>query len=116
MGVKAYNLIVTDSRATVEEALQEMEELLRAVAASSTPHRFSAVRYTHCREALLSSQLRPAVPGFLVQCVSIYKFHDFINLFDPKADARIAFVEEALSKCRALLDSKRVYDVFGDDF
>jgi len=93
-----------------------MEELLRAVASSSTPHRFSAVRYTHCREALLASPMRAAVPGFLIQCVSIYKFHDFINLFDPKADARIAFVEAALSKCRGVLDSKRVYDVFSDDF
>ncbi len=99
-----------------EDVLQEMEELLRAVAASSTPHRFSAVRYTVCREALLASEVRPAIPGFLIQCVSIYKFHDFINLFDPKAEARIAFVEAAITKCRALLDSKRVYDVFGDDF
>ncbi len=107
---------MTDIRATTEDVLQEMEELLRAVASSSTPHRLSAVRYTYCREALLASALRPAVPGFLIQCVSIYKFHDFINLFDPKADARIAFVEGALSKCRAVLDSKRVYDVFSDDF
>lgn len=109
-------MTVTDMRAMAEDALQEMEELLRAVASSTTPHRLSAVRYTHCREALLCSQFRPAVPGFLIQCVSIYKFHDFINLYDPKADARLAFVENAFGKCRALLDSKRVYDVFSDDF
>jgi hypothetical protein len=109
-------MIVTDMRAMAEDALQEMEELLRAVASSTTPHRLSAVRYTHCREALLGSQFRPAVPGFLIQCVSIYKFHDFINLYDPKAEARLAFVETAFGKCRALLDSKRVYDVFSDDF
>jgi hypothetical protein len=76
----------------------------------------AAVRYTVCREALLGSELRSDVPGFLIQCVSIYKFHDFINLFDPKTDARIAFVEAAFSKCRAQFDSKRVYDVFSDDF
>ena len=99
-----------------EDVLQELEDLLRAVASSSTPHRFSAVRYTHCREALLASEVRPALPGFLIQCVSIYKFHDFINLFDPKLAERIAFVETAFSKCRALLDSKRSYDVFSDDF
>jgi hypothetical protein len=98
------------------DIMQEMLELLRAVASSSTPHRFSAVRYTHCREALLSSEARSAVPGFLIQCVSIYKFHDFINLYDPKTDARLAFVEAAFAKCRVLLDQKRVYDVFGDDF
>ena len=48
-------MIVTDIRMDTEEVLQEMEELLRAVAGSS-PHRFSAVRYTHCREALLASE------------------------------------------------------------
>lgn len=101
---------------TTDDVVQEMEELLRAVASSTTPHRFSAVRYTHCREALLSSDVRSAVPGFLIQCVSIYKFHDFINLFDPKAAARIEFVETAFTKCRALLESRRSYDVFSDDF
>lgn len=109
-------MIVTDMRAMAVEALQEMEELLRAVASSSTPHRLSAVRYTHCRAQLLAGELRPAVPGFLIQCVSIYKFHDFINLYHPKTDARLAFVESAFGDCRALIDSKRVYDVFSDDF
>ena len=109
-------MIVAEQKTNPKEAMEEMEELLRAVAAAGTPHRLSAVRYTHCRAVLLDSQVRSALPGFLIQCVSIYKFHDFINLLDPKAEARIAFVEAALDKCRAMLNSRRVYDVFGDDF
>lgn len=108
-------MIVTDKRALTLETLQEMEELLRAVA-SSTPHRLSAVRYTHCRAILLAGELRPALPGFLIQCVSIYKFHDFINLYDPKATARLAFLNAAFNECRAMLDLKRDFDVFSDDF
>ena len=58
--------------------------------------------------------MRPALPGFLIQCVSIFKFHDFISLYDPKAEARIAFVENAFANSRAMLDSKRIFDVFSD--
>ena len=82
------------------------------MAASSPRH--SAVRYTLCRSALIESELRQALPGFLIQCVSASKFHDFIHLYDPKAEARIAFVDSAFSGGRARLDSKRIYDVFSD--
>lgn len=109
-------MIVAEQKTTTKEAMEEMEELLRAVAAAGTPHRLSAVRYTHCRAVLLESPVRSALPGFLIQCVSIYKFHDFINLLDPKIEARIQFVEGAFAKCRELLGSKRVFDVFNDDF
>jgi len=59
-----------------------MEDLLRAVSSSNSPPRLSAVHYTRCRDALLSGEPRSAVPGFILQCVSIYKFYDFINLYD----------------------------------
>ena len=112
-------MFVAQQKIGTAEALQEMSELLRSVAkggTGGTPHRLSAVRYTHNRSVLLESEVRAVVPGFLVQCVSIYKFHDFINLYDPKADARIQFVETALQRCWDLLGSKRVFDVFNDDF
>ena len=99
---------------STSEALDEMQSLLRTTCSASTPNRVSAVRYTLCRTILMNSELRPALPGFLIQCVSIFKFHDFISLYDPKADARIAFVESAFAGSRALLESKRIYDVFSD--
>lgn len=109
-------MIVAQQKANTGEALQEMEELLRAVAAKGSPHRLSAVRYTHCRAVLLDSELRSAMPGFLVQCVSIYKFHDFINLYDPKAEARVQFVDASFAKCRSIVSTPRTFDVFNDDF
>lgn len=109
-------MIVAQQKTSTHEALTEMEELLRAVAAAGTPHRLSAVRYTHCRAVLLESEVRSAVPGFLIQCVSIFKFHDFINLFDPKTEARIQYVQAAFARCHELLGSRRAFDVFNDDF
>jgi hypothetical protein len=107
-------LIVVEQKTSTSEALEEMQSLLRATCSAGSPNRISAVRYTLCRTMLMDGELRPALPGFLIQCVSIYKFHDFISLYDPKAETRIAFVENAFAASRALLESKRIYDVFSD--
>ena len=106
-------MIVAESKPDTLVALEEMQDLLHAVC-SASPHRLSAVRYMHCRTALFESELRDALPGFLVQCVSIFKFHDFIHLSLPKVAARLAFVDAALGECRALLGAKPSYDVFSD--
>ena len=105
---------MVEPKPSTRDALEEMQELLRTVSLVGSPPRHSAVRYTLCRSALIESDLKAALPGFMTQCVSISKFHDFIHLYDPKAEARIAFVDSAFSACRARLDSKRIYDVFSD--
>ena len=107
-------MITVEQKPDMRDALEEMQELLRTIALVGSPPRHSAVRYTLCRTALIDSELRPALPGFMVQCVSASKYHDFIHLYDSKAEARIAFVDAAFSACRARLDSKRIYDVFSD--
>ena len=107
-------MIVIERKSTLVDAVEEMQELLRSVCSSRSPHRLSAVRYTHCRSVLLGSELRPAMPGFLVQCVSLDKFQTFIYLYDPTPEARVALVDAAFDKVAALLDSKRRYDVFED--
>jgi len=94
--------------------MKELEELLRVVVSSGSPPRPSAVKYTQCRDALLASDLRSIVPGFVVQCVSIYKFHDFINLFHPDVDARLAFIEKAFATGDGLLDARRRPATFND--
>lgn len=94
------------------EPLDEIQELMMTVSSASTPHRLSAVRYTHCRAVLLDGELRSAVPGFLIQCVSIYKFYDFITLYDPRPEARRAFIEQAFGAARAVVSAQSVYDVF----
>ncbi len=94
--------------------MEEMKDLLRAVSSSNSPPRLSAVHYTRCRDALLSGELRSAVPGFILQCVSIYKFYDFINLYDADPEARVAFVDNAFSKGKNLADGRRSRDSFND--
>jgi hypothetical protein len=97
------------------EVLGEMLRILRAVSGMRTPDRALAVQYTESRGTLLKSRLRPCVPGFLMQCVSVHKFHDFINLFDAEVDARIRFIERAFEGCREAPGPGRHTDVFGDD-
>lgn len=107
-------MIVVEPKPSTYEALEEIQELLRSVAASGSPHRLSAVRFTHCRSVLLQSEFRSAMPGFLVQCVSLYKFHDFICLYDPRPEARVAFVDESFARSRGVAKAKPVYDIFSD--
>jgi hypothetical protein len=97
------------------EALVEIAEIMLLTAGDHATRRVVAVRYTRCRSALIESGLRPSVPGFLVQCVSLDKFHDFISLLDPDPKIRIAFVEAGLAGCRDALDVRKEYDVFGND-
>lgn len=99
---------------TARAVMAEMEELLREVATAGSPSRPTAVRYTQCRDALMAGDIRPAVPGFIFQCVSVYKFHDFINLYDADAGARIAFIESAFNKGNVSLETKRPKDAFRD--
>lgn len=91
-----------------------MEDLLRAVSSASSPPRLWAVKYTQCRDALLASELRSTLPGFILQCVSIYKFYDFINLYDGRADARVAFVQQAFGGRPDPLEPRRRTDAFND--
>lgn len=96
------------------EALEEMQTLLRLVATGTTPIRLSAVNYTQCRAVLLEGPLRPGLPGFILQCVSIFKFHEFINLYDARPEARLDFLEHAFGTTRTGPKAKPVYDVFDD--
>lgn len=106
--------VIGGPAADSEGALIEMQELLRAAVTASAPNRIAAVRYTLCRTVLMEGELRPTLPGFLIQCVSIFKFHDFITLYDPKAETRLAFLDAAFARCLAAVEAKRTFDVFKD--
>jgi len=99
---------------TPGEALTELKQLMRLAAGEGSPQRLAATTYTICREALLQSELRPALPGFLLQCLTIFRFKDFIQLYSPSLDDRIAFVDEAFRACEARAGLRASFDVFGD--
>jgi hypothetical protein len=58
--------------------------------------------------------MRTALPGFLLQCLTIFRFKDFIQLYSPSVDERIAFVEEAFRACEARAGARPTFDVFDD--
>lgn len=99
---------------TAREALAEMREIMCLTAGDQAASRMSAVRYTRCRSVLIESDFRSSVPGFLVQCVSLSRFHDFISLLDPNPKIRIAFIDAAFAGCRDTLEAHKKPDVFGD--
>lgn len=96
-------------------ALGELHSISRQVALESTPQRSAATRYMVCRDVVLASASRSQLPGFIHQCVSIYKLHDFIHLYHHSTQARLAFLDDAFSSCRPSSASRRTFDVFGDE-
>jgi hypothetical protein len=97
------------------EKLEEALEVLRSVASVRAPDRALAVRYTEARAALLAGRLRSFAPPYLIQCVSVFNFHDFINLFAPDTARRVEFIDQTFQACRKAVGFARRYDVFGDE-
>lgn len=97
---------------TPDQAMSELKELLRMAAGNFFLQRFTATRYTICREALLRSPLSSALPGYLRQCLTISRFHDFIHLYDPSIEARLAFIEATFAVGEVTARSAPRLDVF----
>lgn len=91
--------VVTEPTPGPPEAYGEMSELMLAVASGLPPQRGAAQRYTLCRQVLLEQADRAttagAVPGFVVQCASLYRFIEFVTLYDPDPAIRARFVARA---------------------
>lgn len=105
---------MAEQEPTPTDALAELQEILRLAAHEGTPQRFAAARYTICRDAVLKSDLRPALPGFLLQCLTFSRFHDFIHLYHPDPAARLAFLDESFRSFTSRVRSRPTFDVFGD--
>ena len=101
---------------TPAEALEEMREIARMAALDGAFVRQAAARYTLCRDTLLQSQLRPFLPGFLIQCLTIARFQDFIHLLDPRSTVRLAFLDQAFQNVSGSISQRPGIDVFGEDF
>jgi hypothetical protein len=105
---------VADEELTTGDALAELREYLRLAASEEPLHRFAATRYTICRDTLLHSEMRSALPGFLQQCLTIYRFRDFIHLYTPRLTERTGFVDDAIRECESRFGLRPAFDVFGD--
>jgi hypothetical protein len=93
------------------QPVDELLGLLEAVASGQAAGRALAVRYMDIRADLLRGALSQRLPPFLLQCVSLSQFHDFITLFAPDRERRVAFLQQAFQPCRAPRP-KRAFDIF----
>ncbi|MGE0179729.1 MAG: hypothetical protein AB7O91_07920 [Sphingomonas sp.] len=99
---------------TPVEALAELHDILLLAALETSPPRLAAQRYMHCRDELLRSDLRRVLPGFLQQCVTVYRFHDFIHLYHVALEARVAFIDEAMREAARRARRAARSDSIGD--
>ncbi len=93
-----------------DEAFDQLYELLRAIAAGQGTDRSEAVRYSACRAILLASSRRDVLPGFVLQCLSVARFRDFITLYDPNPEVRERFIRGAFKLTRERLDVLSAFD------
>ena len=96
---------MADDNPTPANALAELYDVLLSAALQASPPRLAAQRYTICRDSVLRSELRRTLPGFLQQCLTVSRFHEFIHLYHASLEARIAFIDngmrESLTRARA---------------
>lgn len=86
----------------IDEVFDRFGALLQSIAAGLPVDRSAAMHYSEYRSMLLDSPYRDVLPGFVLQCMSVLKYREFISLYDPAARAREAFVRDLLAGCRAL--------------
>lgn len=99
---------------TTIQALAELQDLMRLVAAGDPPQRLAATTYTACRDQLLKSEIAPLLPGFLRQCLTIFRFKDFIQLYSPGTRERIAFIDDSFRSCDTRANLRTSFDVFAE--
>jgi len=80
---------------SADEAWLELQELLRDAASDAPPPRHMAARFTFLRDTLIRSALHPLLPGFMLQCLTLDRFRDFIRLYHPQPEARMDFLKGA---------------------
>jgi hypothetical protein len=105
---------VPPARVQEGPVLEDLIALLEEIASGRSPDRSVAVRYNELRSAVLASDLRGQLPPFLIQCVSVFRFQEFMGLLAPDRERRIAFLEQAFSGCRDGFARPRRRDFFDD--
>lgn len=108
-------MLMPDFALSDHQALAEFHALLRDCAHGHSPGRHLPVRYQICRNALVTGTLRGHLPGFVAPCVSLYKFREFIALYDNDPKQRVKFVDRALETCWTLLNERPAHDTI-DEF
>ncbi len=100
-----------DQRAPgVHVAFEELYQLLRTTAGGGVPDRAETVTYSNLRATLLDSQHASLLPGFVSQCHSLFKFREFISLYDCDPAVREAFIRTMFEKARSAFEIEGAFD------
>lgn len=83
--------------------IDELEDVLCAATTGAPPSRSDAITYSRCRSALLESAAKDLLPGFLYQCSTVFRFREFVTLYDPDPALREAFVRKTFARCREMI-------------
>lgn len=86
---------VTAAEPAADEAWIKLQDILHSAATTPSQPREMAARYMQLRDTLMKSSYHPQLPGFMLQCLSLDRFRDFIQLYDPRPDVRIDFLVRA---------------------
>ncbi len=87
---------------TATELLARVRSVLVYAAEGGALGREHAVIYLDLRSRLLDSGIGKLLPGFLYQCVTLFRFKEFISLYDPDTMLRIAFIDRMIARCNAI--------------
>ena len=109
-------MLMPDMELSAHQALEELHAVLREAAGEQSPGRYLPVRYQSCRTVLMTGALRPYLPGFVRQCVSLLQFREFIRLYHPEPAVRRRFIDLSLDNCWTQLNERPAHDVDPDDF
>jgi hypothetical protein len=108
-------MLLPEVKLDAHGALAELQGLLRESSANLSPPRLWAVRYQICRSTLMSGELKAYLPGYIFQCVSLFKFREFIHLYDHEVGSRIAFVDRSFENCWTQLNERPTFGTFRDN-
>ena len=93
---------MAQSLQAADAAFDQFAGVTTSIAGGGPLVRVDAVAWLQSRETLLASEYRDVLPGFILQCLSIFKFRDFILLYHPDPRERRRFVEQLLEPAAAL--------------
>lgn len=85
---------------SADEAWLQLQDLLRHAATDAPQPRAAAALYTGLRDILIRSEHQPFLPGFMLQCLTLDRFRDFIRLYHPSPEARLDFLNRAFRATR----------------
>lgn len=96
---------------SIPQLFTQLRAILVYAAEGGALGREHAVIYLDLRSRLLESEVGKLLPGFLYQCVTVFRFKEFIHLYDPDTALRTAFIDRMIERCTTMHESDGAVDL-----